>query len=533
MTRTGTWDKVIAHMKGGSPMRSLGIVFLLAWASFLGLQFASPDFADPDAYYHIVLAEFPAHRLDTRFPWLSATTWRDEFADLHWLYHLLLWPFVKVDRIAGAKVATALFSAIAATTLFGVLRYLQVPLPAFWTFAAFAFSASGLLRYNLMKVNALALTLLLLALWAMWEKRWKVLLLAAALFTLSYGAAVLLLLVVIGAFTVVRYLEVRQWPFRWERDEAESGFPWQPITYTLAGIALGLLLHPHFPTALILFIRAFQVTQRPSSTIFGPLHEWHGLSPIWLLLGSLLLAVPWLIGIGLWLRRRRWRGQEAFLVLISVLLCAMTLRHGRFIEYWAPLAALSAAVTLREETLRWYRKIVANWQQWMGLLILASIPVMINLGATILWLRAGNQSIQTFKGAMLWLAEHSQPGAIVFHARWDQFAHLFFWNQRNHYIVGLDVAYLYHYDRGLYWTYRHIQSEHEGTCRMEHCPPMSLEEQDRSVVEAIVRDFRAAYVLVVKRETPRLLATLQRRQDVFERVYDDPQVSVYKVRQHP
>lgn len=519
------------EMIGQSRVRSAFAVFMAAFLSFLGLQFASPDFVDSDAYYHIVLAELPAHRLDARFPWLSATTWRDEFADAHWLYHALLWPFVAVDRIGGAKVATALFSAIAATTLFGVLRYLQVPLPALWTFAAFAFSVGGLIRYNLVKVNALALTFLLLAMWAIWERRWKVLLVLSALFTLAYGAAALLLLVLTGVFTAVRYAETQNWLLRWERTEAGRGFPWQPIGYTLAGIALGLLLHPHFPTALILFTRAFQVINRPPATVFK-WHEWRGVSPQGLLVGSLLLTVLWLGGIGLWLRQKRWTGREVPIVLISVLLCAMTLRHGRFIEYWAPFAALSAAVTLREETQRWFKKIAADWQHWIGLILLASIPVVVNVGVTITFLRS-SYNIHSFKGAALWLAEHSEEGAIVFHTHWSLFDALFFWNRRNYYIVGADPVYLYHYDPGLYWKWWHILRDHEGTCKAEKCPPMSLEEQDRSIVEAIVRDFRASYVLVVKSEplgNPRLRATLDRRRDVFERVYDDPHVSVYKVR---
>jgi hypothetical protein len=505
----------------------------MAFVIFLGLQFVSSDFVDPDAYYHIVLAESPTRYLDTKFPWASATTLRETFADLHWLYHLALWPFVRVDRVIGAKVATAVFSAMAAATLFWLLRYLRVPIPAFWTFAAFAFSASALVRYNLVKASAWALMFLLVAIWAMWEQRWKTVLIVGALFTLTYGA-ILLLPVVAGIFTVVRYAEARGWVRSGGGADGGGGkalarFPWQPVGYTVAGMVLGLILHPQFPATVSLFVRAFQVVNRPPETVFSRWHEWHGAGPFSFFVHSLPLVVLWLWGIGRGLRHRDWTGREIFVVAISVFLYALTLRHGRFIEYWAPFAALSAAVTLREPARRWFEKIAANLSQWAGVLVLVLFLVAVYIGLVAVWLRLGGGSIWTFKGAMSWLAEHSEAGEIVFHARWDQFPHLFFWNQKNYYIVGLDAVYLYRYDPGLYWQHWHISKDHAGTCKMRECGPMSPQEQERSIVEAITKDFRASYVLVVKGENPRLRQTLERHREVFERAYDDSHVSVYRV----
>ena len=44
--------------------------------------------------------------------------------------------------------------------------------------------------------------------------------------------------------------------------------------------------------------------------------------------------------------------------------------------------------------------------------ILASIPIWINIGVTAVRLRAGGQFISVVKNAVLWLAEHSEEGAI-------------------------------------------------------------------------------------------------------------------------
>jgi hypothetical protein len=67
-----------------------------------------------------------------------------------------------------------------------------------------------------------------------------------------------------------------------------------------------------------------------------------------------------------------------------------------------------------------------------------------------------------FRGASLWLAANSRPGELVFHAWWDQFPHLFFWNPprldaclethrefRRVFDDGTDVVYRVKYDAGL------------------------------------------------------------------------------------
>ena len=56
----------------------------------------------------------------------------------------------------------------------------------------------------------------------------------------------------------------------------------------------------------------------------------------------------------------------------------------------------------------------------------------------------------------MWLLKNTEPREIVFNADWDDFPFLFFYNQKNYYIVGLDPMYMYKYDKKLYRLYQRI-----------------------------------------------------------------------------
>ncbi|MBI3626721.1 hypothetical protein HY224_01600, partial [Candidatus Uhrbacteria bacterium] len=87
------------------PVLPYALTFLLAFGLFSYLQ-ATSGVADPDAFYHIKMAQMMAHQgLLTEFPALPYTTFSQNFTDHHLLYHFLLIPFVSLSPILGAKLA--------------------------------------------------------------------------------------------------------------------------------------------------------------------------------------------------------------------------------------------------------------------------------------------------------------------------------------------------------------------------------------------------------------------------------------------
>ena len=113
------------------PYRQAAVIFILAVLLFSWLHW-QPAFADPDSFYHVKMTQLLMERgAINEFPWLSATTLRYQFVDHHFLYHLVLIPFIAVSPLIGLKVATVFLAACAMVAIFLFLRYLKVA-GAFW-----------------------------------------------------------------------------------------------------------------------------------------------------------------------------------------------------------------------------------------------------------------------------------------------------------------------------------------------------------------------------------------------------------------
>lgn len=56
----------------------------------------------------------------------------------------------------------------------------------------------------------------------------------------------------------------------------------------------------------------------------------------------------------------------------------------------------------------------------------------------------------------LWLKDNSKEGDIVFNLNWGMFSQMFFWNQKNYYIGGLDPIFQYTYNLELYWKFHYL-----------------------------------------------------------------------------
>src|SRR5690606_17746521 len=137
------------------------IVVLFTW--FLNAQ----TFSDPDAFYHVAMAEhLRDHRsIPHQFPWLSQTTLADHYTDHHFLYHVLLIPFVSLlEPFVGTKVFTVLLAGVVFSTIYLLLSRMRAPLPMLWIIAL-GTSYSFLFRLGLIKASGLSLLFLLTAFW--------------------------------------------------------------------------------------------------------------------------------------------------------------------------------------------------------------------------------------------------------------------------------------------------------------------------------------------------------------------------------
>jgi hypothetical protein len=228
------------------------VAFVLAFAGSLVLHTDS-TLHDTDAYYHLAIGRAYAEEgtIDD-LPWARMSLVSDDgFGDKEWLFHVSLAPFVAAtapgppgDRGAGplkaGRWALAFWNALLAAALAALasrqLGLWAVALP-FWLFYASTELAWRLVR---LRPELLSLGLLLVALWALARGRHRWLGLSAFAYTLGYTAFQALWGLVV---LCVAY-------FGWTRRKIE----WAPLLYASLGVGLALILHPHFPKNLEVWV---------------------------------------------------------------------------------------------------------------------------------------------------------------------------------------------------------------------------------------------------------------------------------------
>ena len=223
-------------------------VFIALWAT---IHFSSPNLAGNDGYFHIKFAQVMRQQgLVPAFTWLPLTILNAEaYYDHHFLYHVLLIPFTIGDLTTGAKWSAIFFASLAffdglaaAATAAGAIRG---ALGA----GLFAISEAFLYRLSMIRVQAVSLLLLLLALHLLLPapprsnatdiepdtlyKRHRWLLPLAFVYTWLYDAFPLLLVMVVIYVLVTWLFDRKMRP--------------APLLYAGLGVGLGLLINPYFP----------------------------------------------------------------------------------------------------------------------------------------------------------------------------------------------------------------------------------------------------------------------------------------------
>ncbi len=125
-----------------------------------------------------------------------------------------------------------------------------------------------------------------------------------------------------------------------------------------------------------------------------------------------------------------------------------------------------------------------------------------------------------------WLFNNSQTGDIVFHTRWDQFAELFFWNQKNYYINGMDPIFMYAANPSLYWKQHFFAYDQASafTCGAMRCTQETAEESYKVLKD----DFRARYIYLQKKRSLNFLQYLT-SDPRFKKVFENDEDTVFEV----
>jgi len=471
--------------------------FVACFGLMLWIEFAGPAIVDHDGYYHIrwswMLRQSAPHL--PRFEWLPLTILRaPDYVDHHFFFHVLLTPFTFGDLRIGAKVAAAFFAALALTALFGVLIAWRLRFRWFWLALMAVGAEQFIYRMTMTRAPSLSLALLATGSWLILRRRLWPLAFLTFVFVWTYSMFPLMVIFACAYAATVYFCEKR----------IDLG----AVCATVTGAVAGLVINPYFPKNLALLWRHVLMVRGGASEVdpgveWGPFDTWQSLTDdlaVCVVFFLALLAFDW--------RRRKADSRPLFFLLLFLLFTVFLARWSRFVEYWPPFAVLFAAFTLDPLLPR------IKGRNRVAMLVLT-----LAVTAAPLWrnIHEGRDDVITeedpfgLRGASAWLAQHTPAGSLVFNTAWDEFPMLFFYNQHDVYVSGLDPRYLTdaHADLGrLYEAVVKGQEKHPGA--------------------AIVSRFGAHYVVTGNSQEDFLDAA--RSSGEFETVYSDSNAQVLRIR---
>lgn len=462
-------------------------VFTIAFILFLVFQ-ASPYFADPDSFYHAKMALLIRdHGVITDFPWLRLTVLGQQYTDQHFLYHVLLIPFVSIfPPLIGLKLATVFFGATLAMVVYWSMRRLGVRWPFLFVLIFLAVRPLTF-RISLAKAPSTSLIFLVVGLTWMFEYKLKRLFALAFIYVWYYGGFPLLGLsaAVVGTTSWLHNRTVTKWNSHHFVDKVMSLVGrgsrlkrrFRPnltmVAVVCGGLLTGLIINPYFPgnlrfyehqlinIGIINFQKAIGVGNEWYPYGFGDLMANGAFVSI-----LILLAV---IGIVIRFRAQSKRTWALFFLALGALL--LTLKSRRYVEYYVPLALLFSAVSI-SDTLRGssWPGLVVQFRDWFfrrrpGQIFGGLIALYLALGIGFVAGRDFHNELNDlhngfrydkFQAVSNWLAANTPAGSRVVHSDWDEFPALFYQNTHNTYVVGLDPTFLYKANPDQYWTWAKI-----------------------------------------------------------------------------
>lgn len=500
------------------PYISLGIVLVLCTILFTYFQWSN-ELADPDAFYHMRLSQLILERgIINDFIWLPYTTLSSHFIDQHFLYHLLMIPFVSTGApLVGVKAYTVILAVAFLGTLATTLKKLE---SSWWLIvtSVLALTTPFTFRLNLVKATPIALMLVCFTIVCLYKKRYWRLVPIGIVYVWAYGGFAMMLIVVITWLIADGIALVSN---RRRVEPRLIAALLKPLLFTIIGLTIGIIFNPYFPNNLSFYWdQLVQIGIINYQGTIGVGAEWYPYNPGRLIFGSIGIIALMLIGLSTTLfKRRTWQQLDWFALGIFLVGLLLTLKSRRYVEYFGPYTAIAAAIWLRYSVLSWARvwqafsdagKRAVLYSALGAVAVIVFIPVVLNdINTNKEDIRSGI-SINRYAAASQWLKDNATPGSKLLHSDWDDFPPLFFHNSNNAYMSGLDPTFMYRFDKDLYTLWESVTlGDYEGD------------------VTAALTTLDVEYVVIEQNHVD-MYNLIQKSPDV-ELVYTDDEVDIFKV----
>lgn len=521
-------------------------ISLVMW--FLQRQTGAICCGDWDGYYHIrwsqILWEsFSQGKWLPTFEWLPLTVLNpQDYNDHHFLFHLLQIPFLWfLEPVMAAKAAAVTFASLAVFSVYWLLYRYDVDYLLVWLAAILTCANMFYYRMNMAKAPPLTIIITIVGIYLLFQRKYVWLLPLMFAFVWTYSLFPLLWIAALIWVVIIAWNERR--------------VEWRPLAYTTAGLILGNIINPYFPSNLLLFFEHFKtklVVAGDFAVAVGG--EWYPYNGMELITHFPVAMLAMLIGYILFRPRNGKLPEKAtfFLAFVTMLLAAQ-FSSKRFAEYFPPFAILFAAFSIqafrtphRTELPEDFKREIAPYldvttpsesQQRLNNIQLSAVTAVgviltlwfvVNtkglhflgfnqegLAETI----AANDSDYRYHRAMAWATgvdstgkENIPAGERIFNCNWDDFPKLFFLNTKHSYVYGLDPNYLYSQNPELYILLQDITGGKTG-----EAAPLIREK------------FGANYVFTDAKENEDMVAKLLAT-GWADIIYEDDEARILKLR---
>jgi len=514
-------------------------VFLVAFFVYLWIQ-SMPSFLDPDSFYHLKMSKLIAERgIIIDFPWLQFTVLKEYYVDHHFLYHIFAIPFINIfGDFAGFKLYTVILATIFIVLSYAFFKKYKIKYAELFALILLS-SAAFLYRISLAKATAFSLIILFLGIYCVFRKKYIWLFLLSFFYVWSYGGFLLILVMaILYCLSVVIYNTFIERPL-WLKLNKLKIFNYficfiknlfakeniKILGITIIGIFLGIVLNPYFPKNLYFdwqqLVQIGLINYRGIVNVGG---EWYPYKISELFTdGGVAIIFSIVVLILFFIFYKKQKTESIFFFLTTLLFLLLTLKSKRYVEYFIPFlvyfSAFSLSFILEKVNLKEFLNNLKKDSWFLGklasfVLIYLIIVSFCIMAKDLYYTRQsfkGGFKLDFLKGPAEYLKNNAQAGEIIMHTDWDDFPMLFYYNDKNYYIVGLDPTFMYKYNPELYNLFADI----------------TMAKKSDNLSQTIEKNFNARY-FIVNRERVQLVKNLQNDGN-FVKVYEDKDGDIYKI----
>lgn len=413
---------------GGFLLGTLAIVGFLCWYC----QFNY----DLDNFYHLGHAKLYWQKGPTfrPFPWVAYSVISQHNSDMWWGFHLLLSPlWLLKDPILVLASAPAFLLTIHA--LIARWALVRLKIPQWYALAVLFGSASFLTRMDTVRPQVLSSVLLLLIFSGLVTNGPWVALLGSAVLGFVHPTLAYMVILITLCTALTRRMLKREWN------------AWIELSCVLVALTVAVL-RPGIPDGLALL--KVQLVDLMIAKKAGAIHNFGSelapVDPHYFVRAMLGPTIMFCTALFFALRAKREKDGTALasglLISLGAIGVSMLITR-RGVDQYVPFLITSSLLLIR---------------QTGGFNLVAALVFIGNSMTSVggfIWqhhLRTHKLNAADYRGASDWLIANTQKGEIVGQGVWSEFGPLFFWNQHNRFLGGMDPIFQYAFSKETYWA---------------------------------------------------------------------------------